>query len=100
MTERPDPHSTSLRLRPITCTRRDTVSKRPKNDRFSVYALTELEPGRTIWDRVGAAFINKDESITVHLRALPVTGKLQLRRGDDEEKGTDDRPPQETARDR
>jgi hypothetical protein len=52
-----------------------------------VYALTEIAPGRTIWDRVGAAFVNKDDSITLHLRAVPISGKLQVRR-DEENDGT------------
>ena len=42
------------------------------------YAVTERN-GRSFWNRIGIAFINKDGSINVKLEAMPVTGQLQLR---------------------
>lgn len=57
-----------------------------KPEPFVVYALTEIERNRTIFDRVGNAYVNKDGSITVHLRAVAVSGRLQLRRDKKEDK--------------
>jgi hypothetical protein len=51
-----------------------------KNERLNVYALVEREEKKTIWLRVGTAFVNKDESINVYLDAVPLAGKLQIRR--------------------
>lgn len=53
------------------------------------YALTERD-GRTYWTKVGAAFTNKDGSLTVALDAFPVSGRLQIR---------DDEPREERERD-
>ena len=47
---------------------------------LTVFALTELGPDNTIWDRVGVAFENRDGSINVNLRAIPVSGRLQIRK--------------------
>jgi hypothetical protein len=44
----------------------------------AVFALTERDE-KTYWTRIGAAFTNKDGSITVQLDALPVSGRLQIR---------------------
>lgn len=44
----------------------------------AVFALTERDD-KTFWTRIGAAFTNKDGSITVALDALPVSGRLQIR---------------------
>lgn len=53
----------------------------PRNqETLTVYALTELGPRNTIWDRVGTAFVNKDGSINITLRATPTSGRLQLRK--------------------
>jgi len=53
----------------------------PRNqETLTVYALTEVGPRNTIWDRVGTAFVNKDGSINVTLRATPTSGRLQLRK--------------------
>ena len=53
----------------------------PRNqETLAVYALTELGPRNTIWDRVGTAFVNNDGSINVTLRATPTSGRLQLRK--------------------
>ena len=42
------------------------------------YSITERN-GRSFWTRIGAAFTNKDGSITVKLEATPVSGQLQIR---------------------
>ncbi|MDQ2642654.1 MAG: hypothetical protein M3020_02475 [Myxococcota bacterium] len=51
------------------------------NETKAVFALTERDE-KTYWTRIGAAFANKDGSITLQLDALPVSGRLQVR--DDE----------------
>lgn len=35
--------------------------------------------GRKFWVRVGAAFLNRDGSLSVRLDAMPVNGELQIR---------------------
>jgi len=54
------------------------------NDKKSVFALTERDQ-KTFWTRIGAAFTNKDGSITVQLDALPVSGRLQIREDEERE---------------
>ncbi len=48
-----------------------------------VFMVTEFtgkdEKPASQWDRVGAAFVNKDGSLNVVLKAFPVTGKLHIR---------------------
>ena len=51
------------------------------NETKAVFALTERDE-KTYWTRIGAAFTNKDGSITLQLDALLVSGRLQVR--DDE----------------
>lgn len=52
-----------------------------------VYTIIETGEGRSIWRMVGAAFVNRDESLTVLLDALPVNGRLHIREpGEREEK--------------
>ncbi len=48
-----------------------------------VYTVTERGE-RSFWTKVGAAFPNRDGSMTVRLEAVPVNGILQIR---DEEPG-------------
>lgn len=54
------------------------------NDKKSVFALTERDQ-KTFWTRIGAAFLNKDGSVTVQLDALPVSGRLQIREDEERE---------------
>ena len=56
-------------------------------NRRAVFVLTEKmtpEGTRTFWTKVGMAFDNKDNSITVKLDALPLSGTLQIREDDRE----------------
>ncbi|MFH1812185.1 MAG: hypothetical protein ABIJ09_25840 [Pseudomonadota bacterium] len=44
-----------------------------------VYTIIETGEGKSIWRQVGSAFVNRDESLTVLLDALPVNGRLHVR---------------------
>ena len=45
----------------------------------AVYSIIEREQSKSYWMRLGTAFINRDQSLTVYLNALPVNGKLHIR---------------------
>ena len=65
------------------------------NQAKTVFAITERGE-KSFWTKIGAAFTNKDGSITVQLDALPVSGRLQIREQEDREErqgrgGRDDR---------
>lgn len=45
----------------------------------AVYMITEREGARSLWTRVGSAWVNRDSSITLRLDALPLSGTLQVR---------------------
>ena len=63
----------------------ETTTKKPR----VVYAITPartdrdgkvtMKEGEGFWKEVGSAFTNADDSITIHLDAMPVNGKLQIR---------------------
>jgi hypothetical protein len=36
--------------------------------------------GRSYWTRIGSAIVNRDESISITLDALPVNGTIHLRK--------------------
>lgn len=50
-----------------------------KAERLDVYSIRNIEQ-RSIWTRIGCAFGNKDGSLNVYLDALPVDGKLHIRK--------------------
>jgi len=37
------------------------------------------EPDKSIWTKVGVAFVNKDQSLNVLLDVIPLDGKLHIR---------------------
>lgn len=37
------------------------------------------EPVKTIWTKVGVAFLNRDQSLNVNLEMLPLNGRLHIR---------------------
>lgn len=41
--------------------------------------MVERGPGKSFWVRIGAGFTNRDGSMNLHLDALPINGKLQVR---------------------
>ncbi len=45
-----------------------------------VYAITDRqESEKSVWSKIGIAFINKDNSLNVVLDAIPFNGKLHIR---------------------
>lgn len=53
----------------------------PKAIHRVVYAVEDVEgKDDSRWTRVGVSFLNKDDSETVLLSALPVSGKLILQK--------------------
>ena len=48
--------------------------------RFEVFTIKKHAGAISSWSRAGSAFVNKDGSINVYLDALPLDGKLHIRR--------------------
>ncbi len=45
----------------------------------AVFTITSNGEGKKFWHRIGVAFVNKDDSLTVKLDALPVNAELHIR---------------------
>ena len=78
-------------------TRSDYMSTEPSStttaDRYDVFVVENYEDGagteKSNWTRVGVAFPHKDENgLNVELRAIPVNGKLVIRRHEAKPKST------------
>jgi hypothetical protein len=78
-------------------TRSDDMSTEPSSttstDRYDVFVVENYEDGagteKSNWTRVGVAFPHKDENgLSVELRAIPVNGKLVIRRHEAKPKST------------
>jgi hypothetical protein len=54
-----------------------------RSNMLKVLCPVEGRNGKTIWIRIGNAFINRDGSTNVYLDAYPTSGKLQIRPFDD-----------------
>ena len=54
------------------------MNERRTTEMRIVYAITERGE-KSYWTRIGAAYMNRDGSITCRLDALPVSGTLQIR---------------------
>jgi len=53
-----------------------SATKKP----LAVYAIIDRKDKKNYWFKVGAAFTNRDGSITLYLDALPIgTNRLQVR---------------------
>lgn len=60
-----------------------------------VYAITERGE-KSYWTKIGVAYTNRDNSITIKLDAVPVGGTMQVRDWtprDEQPAHTDGRPP-------
>ena len=57
---------------------------------YHAYAVIQssgtTSEARNHWTRIGAAFTNRDQSLTVLLNALPVNGRIVLRVPDDSQR--------------
>lgn len=53
----------------------DDQSKQMK----TVFTVVERGPGKSFWTRIGVGFVNRDGSLNLHLDAVPINGKLQVR---------------------
>lgn len=47
--------------------------------RKEVYHIKDLQGKKSLWIRVGSAFVNKDGSINTILDLLPIDGRLHIR---------------------
>lgn len=50
-----------------------------KGERLDVFTPIERQEQKSVFVKVGAAWVNRDGSINVTLDALPVNGRLHLR---------------------
>ncbi len=56
-----------------------------KTEKLVVYNIQEEGKEKDpYWFKIGVAFVNKDDSINVYLNALPIDGKLHIRKPKDE----------------
>lgn len=55
------------------------MSDRKPGDLKICYVITKNAEGRSFWNRIGVAFVNRDGSLNVKLNAFPVDGKMQIR---------------------
>ncbi len=60
-----------------------TAANAPGRQPRYVFTVIEREGARSFWLRVGAAWTNRDGSVTLRLDALPVNGVLQIRDPDE-----------------
>lgn len=45
-----------------------------------VYLISaSREDNKSLWSKIGVAFVNKDDSLNVILDAIPITGKIHIR---------------------
>lgn len=59
----------------------------------AVFTVIEKGQGKSFWVRIGTGFTNRDGSMNLHLDALPVNGKLQVRDWEpDRERRSNDAP--------
>lgn len=50
------------------------------SQRKEVFHIKDLGDGKkSLWTRIGSAFVNKDGSINAFLEALPIDGRLHIR---------------------
>jgi len=50
-----------------------TASKKPS---LHAYQIREAADGKSFWNRIGAAWSNKDGGFTVQLECLPLDGRI------------------------
>jgi hypothetical protein len=77
--ENPMAHSEPLFKNPA-----ESAPAKPATKRLVVYTIID-RPGtdKSLWWRIGSAWINRDLSINIQLDAFPVNGKLHVREASD-----------------
>lgn len=52
-----------------------------KTKRLDVFTIIDQEGAekKSIWIKIGVAFVNRDESLSISLNALPTNGRLHVR---------------------
>lgn len=72
-------------VEPITTEQEDVhtpreASTRPDRAKKAVYTIIKRDgQERGFWLRIGAAFVNRDQSLNVYLDALPTNRQLHIR---------------------
>ena len=56
-----------------------TTSTKAKRPHKVVFHIQEDAEGKSHWQRVGSAFVNRDGSLNVLLKSYPQDGKLHIR---------------------
>lgn len=51
----------------------------PARQGKAVYTIVERPGSKSVWVHIGWAHVNQDGSFNLHLDALPLNGKLQVR---------------------
>ena len=64
------------------------------DETLAVFTVIEIDGRKPIWCRIGAAWINRDESINVRLNALPINGSLHIRKQDQDDRRQGRQQPQ------
>jgi hypothetical protein len=67
-----------------------------KKKMYGVFTIVERSE-KSIWVRVGTAFVNKDSSFNVMLDALPVNGRLHIREIVTSAEAKDEAPAEEAV---
>ncbi len=56
------------------------MAEETQNIRKEVYHIKDIpNNGKSLWIKIGSAFVNKDGSINVFLDTLPIDGRLHIR---------------------
>ena len=63
---------------PITSSGAPPATANPRGMKL-VYTIVERKDGKSFWTRIGAAFTNRDGSLTLKLDAIPIGGTMQVR---------------------
>jgi hypothetical protein len=58
----------------------------------AVFTVVERGQGKSFWIRIGVGFTNRDGSLNLKLDALPVSGTLQVRDWEPNDRRPDDAP--------
>lgn len=83
----------SLKKPPQTVRKERIVSSNNQPPR-DVFAIVERGSNqRSLWIKVGVAFVNQDRSVTLRLHCVPLTGTLQVRERRSSERRSQQREP-------